>query len=99
MMHPADNGLIVICGPSDAVTAYIADHGLDPVKVIRPGDPTYSHHLTIDQVVILDGWNPDPSDVQWFWVDVAQRMFAPADSRGLYELAQTVPGLMPEAMK
>lgn len=99
MMHPADNGLLVVCGPWDDVTAYIVEYGLDPAKVIRPGDATYSHHLTFDQVVILDTWEPDMSDGVWFWHDVAPRMFSAADATLLIERARQVPGLMPEAMR
>lgn len=97
MMHPTDNGILVVCGPWDDVNRYIIDHGLDPAKIIKPHGATYSYPLTEDQVILLDGWEPDADDSLWFWQEVAANMFTPSDAVTLTERAKRVRGLLPEA--
>lgn len=99
MMHPTDTGLVVICGAWDDVNRYIIDNGLDPDRVIKPHGATLAYPMSEDQVIILDGWEPDGAEAEWFWNSVALRMFTPDDSNLLFQRALHVSGLVPESFR
>lgn len=99
MMHPTDHGLVIVCGEWDDVNRYIVEHGLDPAKVIKPHGSTYAWPFQSEQVIILDGWTPDESAVEWFWWDVGANMFTQSEAEQLYERAKAVTGLLPETAR
>lgn len=95
MMSPTDHGLTVICGDWPDINRYIIDHGLDPIRVIRPGNDPLGLHFTVNQVILLDGWVPDYDEVEWFWYQIAGRMHNSDMHTALIERARAIPGLSP----